>query len=1304
MAKNSIKTGAGNKRTTAIPQIWGDGNLQRLSFLKGERLSFLKAEGLSLLKAQKLAAIFLLALIITFPISSTIAYAELINPAITGSKNIPGFVEANETITLQARARIAGDDDITPSQVPLFEPSGPNVLFIQGCAEEPNKVFRCTSFLSPSEVSQRTLSEKVFSIPLYLLRNDGTQEDSENVPGEVDELPPVFSGISISPLQAGFDDLTISFDVTDFGNSISQNCVGLKSLVVSSGSFVKEIGIQNPSCSLASGVSIDSEEIIDDKEFDGNITVTVKAADRFGQESSEKNFNVTLDRMEPEIKGEQSFQLLDGGLHEVFYSAGSQIVASARVNVTDSFLNISSIRADFSSLNPGNGIKSAACSFDGENASCSWAGILVDVSATGDFPIIINASDTLGNNATFEIIYHIGLDTTRPEVVSFSAGYQKSDKATSPINFFGQRENNITITLKESGSGFSKKNIALDLRNINSNLGRYDPDWCKKTSPELWECTWNNTQILSSNERVSDGQKEILILPAGSDDVGNALIGDLSQNITLDLSKPVLTGIRYTPSAPKAPEPLILTFTASDSSPELFVYANTSQISSREIIAGECDTSSKCRIEITDLFTAHINATVSLFARDIAGNIAEVKYPVTLFEPDAETQPNFFRIASVEPVPLFVDRKVASQIPLKLYIYTRLAKVGEPTIIQNSVDCTESANYINGAAYVPGAGSGQSALPELNRGYYLMNEGTLEPIIALESSQEIAKLEKDFVEYRCKFNLQVRDKTKVYAKPEVEEIKVRFTLRGNSLGDIQENLQKKMEGVNKDIQETEKDIQDLEKWVNIFGIYCKISSMMGALNSAIQAIKAALQPVLSSIFIACATCCAKCVDFGAACACATATMATWKGLCTSSSLLHKLVDGFFWPVGLPFRTFTSPWTIAGWFLKVGCMILYYCALSDWDQMVSLGGEVIRGALPKSGLGKIEERYKEYKDDTTVELVNGDYVQYNSQKDRMVVMSGPSYELERPVTYSLESTALMDVKLVGQPYIPVSDVLSVNDIPGGVSSSSNAKDRFLTRLANGNQHKEDSSQTINPSGNPSTSNSQQSPKAPGPVKKALGMGGSKSFLGLKKPSTKDTFPIQSTDLANSWNKDSTSSDIPFLSDKNLAFDPYKSIHYAEDSRCYPAIIYNKKKEKQIKCLYRNCIQNHLSAGQPTTICDFAYKERECLYVQSAQYLKNGYKGFFDNLFKALLKYAVFLIIGHWLAEGKCKVYFTPGTDAICADPPPSAGATYSVLCGTIGALFAYMEISSIMQSKFGFSDDKTELQGPDFCSGSEDGLG
>ena len=56
----------------------------------------------------------------------------------------------------------------------------------------------------------------------------------------------------------------------------------------------------------------------------------------------------------------------------------------------------------------------------------------------------------------------------------------------------------------------------------------------------------------------------------------------------------------------------------------------------------------------------------------------------------------------------------------------------------------------------------------------------------------------------------------------------------------------------------------------------------------------------------------------------------------------------------------------------------------------------------------------------------------------------------------------------------------------------------------------------------------------------------------------------------------------------------------DSACIPAILYNKQKEKQIRCKYLSCLEKQSSAGIPTITCEKDYEMDTCLYIDSAQW--------------------------------------------------------------------------------------------------------
>ena len=72
-------------------------------------------------------------------------------------------------------------------------------------------------------------------------------------------------------------------------------------------------------------------------------------------------------------------------------------------------------------------------------------------------------------------------------------------------------------------------------------------------------------------------------------------------------------------------------------------------------------------------------------------------------------------------------------------------------------------------------------------------------------------------------------------------------------------------------------------------------------------------------------------------------------------------------------------------------------------------------------------------------------------------------------------------------------------------------------------------------------------------------------------------------------------------------PYKSIHVAQACQCIPAISYNMQKERQIKCIYKKCIEQNAEMGLPITECDKTLKQQQCLYVDGAAWKLTGGNG-------------------------------------------------------------------------------------------------
>ncbi|MBW3010892.1 hypothetical protein KY326_01595, partial [Candidatus Woesearchaeota archaeon] len=92
---------------------------------------------------------------------------------------------------------------------------------------------------------------------------------------------------------------------------------------------------------------------------------------------------------------------------------------------------------------------------------------------------------------------------------------------------------------------------------------------------------------------------------------------------------------------------------------------------------------------------------------------------------------------------------------------------------------------------------------------------------------------------------------------------------------------------------------------------------------------------------------------------------------------------------------------------------------------------------------------------------------------------------------------------------------------------------------------------------------------------------------------------------------------YLDSSKYTWDPFKSVHYANACFCERGIIFNLRKERQIECIYRDCLKSHLEQGLPTTSCEIAKKEQECLYIDSAEYKLYGFFNW-EKLWQAAVK--------------------------------------------------------------------------------------
>lgn len=191
-----------------------------------------------------------------------------------------------------------------------------------------------------------------------------------------------------------------------------------------------------------------------------------------------------------------------------------------------------------------------------------------------------------------------------------------------------------------------------------------------------------------------------------------------------------------------------------------------------------------------------------------------------------------------------------------------------------------------------------------------------------------------------------------------------------------------------------------------------------------------------------------------------------------------------------------------------------------------------------------------------------------------------------------------------------------------------------------------------------------------------------------------------------------------------WDPYKSIHVSAGCLCVPGLVYNMRKEVQVNCIYRNCIEQNAKLGLPFDSCQQTYKEQNCLYVDGAAWRVAGGSGIaftLNSLLTVVLEQLPLMIISRaWTSVcdpdcgylgkehkaeefgGDCGKYgMAPvggsGETAYpdeCSENPENDWEV--PLCGVWTSTLLLQETDFFGSNKFPWQRYTADLEGEDFC--------
>ncbi|MGV8171420.1 MAG: hypothetical protein ACP5OA_01875, partial [Candidatus Woesearchaeota archaeon] len=172
------------------------------------------------------------------------------------------------------------------------------------------------------------------------------------------------------------------------------------------------------------------------------------------------------------------------------------------------------------------------------------------------------------------------------------------------------------------------------------------------------------------------------------------------------------------------------------------------------------------------------------------------------------------------------------------------------------------------------------------------------------------------------------------------------------------------------------------------------------------------------------------------------------------------------------------------------------------------------------------------------------------------------------------------------------------------------------------------------------------------------------------------------------------------------NPYRSKYF--DGMCGRAQTYNLKKERQLRCMYVECLTDSQETGMPSSVCKDIYNVNDCLYLESAQYRLNP--NIASLIVQGVVKQSVMFAFG-WATQKvygwACGTYVDKLTAEIAEEGLFSGGSLLSLACGLVGAALKWQEIVALVSDPMEVWNNMKMGTAPedpatiyDYCKGGE----
>ncbi len=759
-------------------------------------------------------AAFLVCLILNMTIYIPVAYAAITKVDVKGSGGISNYAKENDFITFTVNANIP---DTAIANDMIY--AGSEIKFDK-CTAVPSGGYECTLKYPASGNENWKAQSHSFQLNLYKDSGKKTIDDRKSGSFAIDNKAP---DVKLSASKTSFssaDELIIVYGALDSACddvTCSNKCSGIKSIdfYTLDNSFKKAEAISSGDCQAQGSISIDPKTL-----KDGKVSVFAKAADRLGQVSSPVSIILSIDNTAPSIVSD-SFSISRKGIGISSFSQSS-IPVEIFVNITGNDLNLNSVAADLSSLNPSQDLKAvkAQCSNADENKNvCRWQ-VDLKPATEGAKSIVINAFDSAGNKGTAAITKSLSLDSKGPAVLGLATMTTSDSKVLAKAS-----GNKVTASFDES-SGISADDAILHV----GNLFTIKAASCSKDS--TWVCMWENVDfgtVSSSKISIESDTTDVL---------GNQVVDSKSADVSVDSTVPVVKNVdikavggsmEVFPGIFKAGDKIEVTASVLEDNEVSAVGDFSKFISDSKNFDAKCQKTqgneNSC-VWLTDAINLAGANFIMLNFTDAAGNLVSIQKSLTVLGLDSGASPDYWT-STVTCSPKTVDRQIGTLINERVYCQVKLNP--------KSPSQKASTLFIGQASC-----SGDSSLVQ-NVETLNTESGSTSPIIKVTLKKSDFKINN--ASLSCSFNIysKIASTNLVTKSPEIENANINLLFSNLPLGELSDEVQKKIKDAKEDALSLHRKIGSLNKLIFAFKKICQIMGVMYNIVSAYFTVTALLK-------------------------------------------------------------------------------------------------------------------------------------------------------------------------------------------------------------------------------------------------------------------------------------------------------------------------------------------------------------------------------------------------------------------------------------------------------------------------------